>query len=351
MMALPMAMVRDAAPGGKIGRVMGLLGAASAAGTALGPALGGLLLAAAGWRALFLLCAAGGAAAMLLAWRALPAGPAPRCAATGEGLKAGPMVLLAATLACYALAASLGAGRFEAANLVLLAVAVAGVATFFRSERRSAAPLLGAELLRDAPLVRSLAAGALVAAVVMATLVVGPFYLAYGLDQNAAEIGVLLSAGPVVVALIGVPAGRLTDRHGARPVGLGGLALMLAGCGGLRLLPAAAGVPGYLLCITVTTGGYALFQTANNSFVLGRSPEERRGAAAGLLNLSRNLGFITGASAMASAFAAGLGGAEPSQAAPEAVAAAMRTTFALAAALILLALCLLGPKARGAKAG
>mgnify|MGYP006211203185 CR=1 FL=1 len=50
------------------------------------------------------------------------------------------------------------------------------------------------------------------------------------------------------------------------------------------------------------TIGYALFQTANNTAVMSDIATEQRGVIAGMLNLSRNLGLITGASAMGAVF-------------------------------------------------
>jgi MFS family permease len=172
----------------------------------------------------------------------------------------------------------------------------------------------------------------------MATLIVGPFYLSIRLAQDVAIVGLIMAAGPVVVALTGVPAGRLADRIGARPVALAGLWLMLAGCGALSLLPASTGVPGYLLAVCTITGGYSLFQTGNNSSVLARAQGGRRGLVSGLLTLSRNIGLIAGASLMAGIFAAALGGASPAQAGPALVAAGLRATFAAGAVPILIAL-------------
>jgi MFS family permease len=340
MMALAMAMAGDAARYGKAGGTMGLLGAASAAGTALGPAAGGALIAVAGWQASFVLCGAGGAGALLLAWRHLPAG---RPQAAAAPVPVAGTLLLAAALAGYALAASLGRGSFGWTNVLLLAAAGAALACFVAVERRSAAPLIRPGLLRDAPLARGLAAGALVSTVIMATLVVGPFYLAYGLAQETARVGLIMSAGPITVVLTGIPAGRLADRIGTRRTALSGLILMLVGCSALWLLPTSAGVADYLLGIVVTTAGYSLFQTGNNSFVLERAPANGRGLVSGLLNLFRNLGLITGASAMASIFAAAMAGASPASAPADLVAAAMRTTFAAGTVLILIALALTFP--------
>src|ERR1700740_3453853 len=53
MMALTMAFVSETVPKARTGSAMGLLGTMSAIGTALGPSLGGILIAGLGWRALF----------------------------------------------------------------------------------------------------------------------------------------------------------------------------------------------------------------------------------------------------------------------------------------------------------
>src|SRR5436190_7520539 len=54
MMALTMAFVGETVPKDRIGSAMGLLGTMSAMGTALGPSLGGFLIAALGWQTIFL---------------------------------------------------------------------------------------------------------------------------------------------------------------------------------------------------------------------------------------------------------------------------------------------------------
>lgn len=335
MMALTMSFVADALPKSRAGAAMGLLGTMSAVGTALGPSLGGAAIAAFGWPAIFAVNVPLGLAAGLLVHRHLPA--AGRAAARAQPFDVPGTLLLALTLAAYALAMTLGRAQPGLA-LGLLALAAAGLAGFVIVETRAAAPLIRLASLRDPVLGAGLATGALVSTVMMATLVVGPFYLARGLGLHAALVGLVMSAGPLVAALAGVPAGRLVDRVGAPRVGAGGLVAMAAGCGLLGLLPAGTGVAGYVLPIAVTTAGYALFQAANNTAVMAQVPAERRGVTSGLLNLARNLGLVTGASAMGAVFAFGSGAAEIATASPEAVAAGLRVTFALGAALVVLAL-------------
>lgn len=222
------------------GRTIGLLATVSAAGTTLGPAIGGALLAGFGWPALFLAPAPLGVLAYACAWRGLPA------------------------------------GRIQVVRRDASAQTPYGA-------------LVGIGLMT---------------AVVMATLVIGPFHLARTLGLSDTALGVAMACGPLAAALAGVPAGRAVERHGAALVGRIGLASAAAGCALLALLPATLGVGGYVLPLVLLTSGYAMFQTANNSAVMAACDASQRGRVSGLLTLSRNLGLLGGASGMGMLFAA-----------------------------------------------
>jgi MFS family permease len=178
----------------------------------------------------------------------------------------------------------------------------------------------------------------LVSTVLMTTLVIGPFYLARALGLDAARVGLVLSVGPLVVALTGVPAGRIADRFGAQRMTVVGLIGIAAGSFMLSMIPAALGISGYVAPLVVITVGYALFQTANNTAVMTDIPSDQRGIISGMLNLSRNLGLITGASVMGAVFAFASAAVDITTAEPEAVANGMRITFAVAGVLIVIAL-------------
>ena len=82
-----------------------------------------------------------------------------------------------------------------------------------------------------------------------------------------------------------------------------GLIGMAAGSFILSVMPATLGIAGYIAPIVVITAGYALFQAANNTAVMTDIRPDQRGVISGMLNLSRNLGLITGASVMGAVFA------------------------------------------------
>jgi MFS family permease len=288
MISLSIASVADAVALSRVGRAMGLLGTMSAVGTALGPSLGGFLLAGPGWRSLFIVNVPLGVAAWWLAL-ALPERP-----------------------------------RQEATSL----------------------PLLPPSLFTNRDLGASLISNALVACVMMSTLIVGPFYLTRALALAPAAMGLVMTVGPVLTALTGLPAGRLVDAHGAYRVTLAGLASMAAGGVLLAVVPASTGIAGYVAPIALLTMGYAVFQAGNNTAVVGSASSDERGVIAGVLSLSRNLGLIAGASLMGAVFAWTTGASSITTALPEAVARGMHATFGLAVVLVGIAFTLITTRNR-----
>lgn len=278
MMTLSMALMRQTSTAGRLGRSMGLMGSVSALGTALGPALGGLLLPLTGWRGLF--------------WMPLP-------------------LAIVALLLLVALPGQPPAGR-------------------------SASP--GLRQVLDRAMLNTLAVNLLVAAVMMTTLVVGPFYLSQGLRLADGQAGIVMAAGPLIGMCCGVPAGRLVDRFGHRYTQRLGLTLMACGTLLLAFTGAAGGVAGYLLAIMILTPGYQLCQVANNSAVLAEVPDNQRGTVSGLLNLSRNLGLIAGASLLGALFAWATGSGGLATAGAEPVVVGMRLTFLTVGVMLTLTL-------------
>ena len=341
MMALTMAAVSETVPKEKIGSTMGLLGTMSAIGTTLGPSLGGLLIVTPGWRAIFFINVPLGILNFLLAHRYLPPDHLQQHDRKNAFDHTGTLVL-ALTLAAYALAMTVGHGRFGPLNVVLLLAAALGFALFIRAEAKAASPLIQLSMFRNRALRASLAMSALVSTVMMSTLVVGPFYLSRALGLKAAVVGFVLSIGPLVAALTGVPAGRTVDWFGAQRFGtqqttLAGLVGIATGCCALSLLSATLGIAGYIIPIVCITASYALFQTANNTAIMTGVHPDQRGVVSGMLGLSRNLGLITGASVMGAVFALAAGDGDMTTAHPEAVATGMRITFAVGAILMVVA--------------
>jgi MFS family permease len=332
LMALTLVIARQSVGKDKMGRVMGLLGTMSAIGTALGPTFGGALTASFDWRAIFLALIPMSATSLALVLITIPSVAAPR--RSTAAFDSGGTLLLGLSVALYALALSGVTGGWCSAGLFLLAIVSATVFVFV--EHRAEVPLVPFGLMRDVKLVAGLTSNMLTSAVMMATLVVGPFYLSQGIGLDVLTVGVIVSIGPIVAAISGVPAGFVVDKFGARAVLVAGLAQVLVGCSALAMLTRAAGVSGYVAALAVLTSGYQLFLAANNTAVMLSASEEQRGVISGMLTLSRNLGLATGASLMGGIFAALIDGLAAGNL--DSVARALNITFAFAGGLILIAL-------------
>ncbi|MFU2489266.1 hypothetical protein [Thauera sp. WH-1] len=146
-------------------------------------------------------------------------------------------------------------GSSRLLNGMLLLTAIVGGGLFVWREARTQAPLLRLTLFRQRPLSAGFAMSALVTAVVMATLVVGPFYLASAFELDAARVGLVMSSGPLVATLSGLPAGRLVDRFGPQRMAVAGLVAMRLGAFTLPRLSAGLGLPGYVSALAFSVAG------------------------------------------------------------------------------------------------
>lgn len=337
MMAMTMALVGETLGKENTGRAMGLLGSMSAIGTALGPSLGGALIFGFGWRAMFLVNFPLGLLAFILVYRYLPGNSPQRQKDNGRFDLPGTL-LLGLTLASYALSMTLRQGDFGTINLLLLLCAGLGTVLFIRLENNTASPLIQLTLFRQPGLSSGLMMSALVMTVMMTSLVVGPFYLTGGLGLAVGHAGLAMSAGPLVAALFGVPAGQLVDRLGAKKITAVGLAVMTLGAAVMSMMSLSQGVFGYVAPLCLITLGYSLFQVANNTALMKHAAPEQRGVISGMVNLARNLGLITGASAMGALFMLAANTGDIKLATAEAISHGMRVTYLMAGVLAAIAL-------------
>ena len=323
LQANSVALITEAMPPRLLGRGIGVQGTAQALGLALGPAIGGALLALGGWRLIFLVNLPAGAVGLALGWFLLPRSRSRRALGQSDRLGA---LLLAFAVAGPLLYLSL-AGRAGYTNPVLLAVLAAGLAAavaFIGHERRVAEPLIDLSILRRPALSVGLSSGLVSYLVLFGTLFVVPYYLSAEHVQ-AALIGLQLAVLPVAIGVAALIAGRLLDRLGARPLTTGGLLLTGAG---LLEIAFGHGVIGLLVGLAVAGLGLGAFTPANNATIMAASPPGHTGVIGGVLNMTRGVGTALGV-ALASALYITASGASSASASP--AAAATGLTVALAA--------------------
>jgi MFS family permease len=281
-------------------RVLSYYAAAFALGLAAGPALGGVLVDAFGWRAVYLARVPIALAALLLLARV------PRTQIrSGRAFDIAGAMLLAAWTGSLMLAFTLRG----AAGVGLGVAAAAAFALFVVREARAAEPTIRVGLFRDAAFTVPNLASVAVHFAGFGVFLLGPYFFVRITGLSAQGAGLLLALGPAAAALGAVLAGRFAVVAGARRVALTGALLDLAGVALTATWDARTGVPAIAATLALQGFGIGLFQVAYADTVIAALPVEDRGVAASLANLTRTFGVVGSAALMSALFAAAERGA------------------------------------------
>ena len=230
-------------------RAASVFQAAAGAGLAIGPVVGGPLVALGGWRAVF--------------WFRVPIA-----------------VALVALGAAVALGRRGGTGRPPAVVLGPLS-------------------LVGGRPARRAFVVAN-GLTAVVNGAVFVTWLLVPTLLLDHLDLPVAAGGLVLAASPIATAVASASAGRWVGRWGPGPVTVAGVGCSTAG---LVLVATVAGLGGSGAALAVAAAlvvvgfGLGLFSVPNMALVMGALPLDRQGTAGGLTLLMRTVGIVAGVNA------------------------------------------------------
>ncbi|HEX8161488.1 MAG TPA: MFS transporter [Pyrinomonadaceae bacterium] len=280
-------------PAAQRGRVLGAQVTFTYLGLMTGPSLGGWLAGALGWRSIFYINVPLGVLAVALALRVIeddrPEGDVEPFDFAGAGLFTSGLVAL-----LVALNRGHAWGWGSARTVVLLATASALLALFFFVERGRENPMLDLTLFRSRVLTASTVTALLNYICLYSVLFVVPFLLiqARGLDTQKA--GLLMTAQPIVVALVTPFSGTLSDRIGSRTLAALGMLVLAAGLVLLGVAAGSASLAPIAGALGVVGLGIGLFVSPNNSALMGAAPRQRQGIAAGILATSRNVGMVLG---------------------------------------------------------
>jgi EmrB/QacA subfamily drug resistance transporter len=290
LQANSIALISEAMPPERLGRGLGVQGTAQAVGLALGPAVGGLLVSAGGWRLIFLVNVPVGLVGVALGLLFVPRTRvfAERAPFDWRGL-----ALFLPACCAVVLGLSLATGRVPLVLVLALGgVAVVAGAAFVHVERTHPAPMIDLALLRRRVFGGGLASGMLSFVVLFGVLLVVPLYAAAGLGLSAGQTGLRLAVLPAALALAAPVSGRFADRHGPRLPVTSGLLVAAAGLAVLAAGPRTG--PVLLVGLAVVGLGLGAFTPANNSAIMHAAPAGGNGAAGGLLTLTRGLGTAAG---------------------------------------------------------
>jgi len=287
------ALVTLAVPAETRGQALGVFQMSAAAGFAIGPLLGGVLVDPLGWRAVYLFRVPLALLLMVLAMRWFPS---PHQQRKNQPFDLAGALLLAGSVAGFLLAISRGRDLGWVSPFVISLFAGAGLCftSFIVLETRVVSPVVDLGLFRRPAFTIANALNILANAAMFAIWLLIPYYLVNELGHPAAVGGFLLTACPLVTALTAPLAGRLADALGTSRVSSVGLGLEALGLWSISRLDTGSSVVLVILALGLVGLGLGVFQTPNMSFVMGSIPRVQQGVAGSMSQMMRTLGVVLG---------------------------------------------------------
>ena len=293
-----MATVITAFSGAERGKALGSHMSVVGSGAIAGPALGGLLVAAFGWPSVFFVNVPVGIFTILVSWLVLPQQPRAEASAdqprpSFDWLGAG---LSGLALLGFLMVVGNGHRMGWGSPAVMLGsmATVATVLAFVWWELRTSVPMLDLRLFRRQLVAIGISASWLSFLGSQASRFMMPFYMQRVLELSPRDVGLLLIPPALCMVLLGPVSGRLSDRFGWRVLTVLGLAcsaataFVFAGS-----LAESSPVFFIVLMLMLQSCGMALFNSPNNSSILGAVERNQYGVVAGLTQLVRNSANVT----------------------------------------------------------
>ena len=292
MMATSQALIAQVFHGKSRGQAFGAIGAVVAGGSLAGPAIGGALIQAWGWKSIFWLSIP---IAVLGVWRGIYL--IPRFNAhkfIPMDMKGAALYTLMSFSFLYALNTASDKGWTNPFILSAFAVSFFLFALFLRRMKNTKNPFLELDIFKNP----TISVGCIVAwlgyAALFTNSVLLPFYLADILKMDPIKIGLLIMPFPITLAISSAVSGTLNAKWPARILTTAGFVLILVG----TLLFAFIGKEpsiSYIILAQLTLGaGSGTFQVPNNNTVVSAAPKGKLGVVASINALARNVGMISG---------------------------------------------------------
>jgi EmrB/QacA subfamily drug resistance transporter len=337
LMTNSQAIVAEIFTAGDRGKAIGIVGTMVSLGSLTGPGLGGVLVDYLGWASIFWINVPIGIIGFIAGLFILPkdskrGGQEPFDYAGSALFMVGMVSLL------YTLSNAQDWGWLSGAVLSGSIVAIAALGVFYVWERRTRYPMLDFSLYRN----RTFAIGNITALFSFVALffinVMLPFYMQNVLGFSAEKTGYIMMVNPICMAVVAPLSGWLSDKIGPNLLTTAGLTINAVAFALLNTLGTqeSAWMVGLHLALFGIGGG--LFQSPNNSSIMGAVPKPKLGTAGGLNALVRNIGMVTGIAVSVSLYSTRLNELSPSAAPADAALGALHTVFWTAAGICLLAL-------------
>jgi EmrB/QacA subfamily drug resistance transporter len=292
-------------PASERGKAMGFASMAFHVGFLTGPTLGGVLIDTIGWRWIFYLNLPVGIWGAYLAWNLLEE--------SREDVKetsvdfTGAILLMATySLFLYAMNQLPHVGWRDSSVVIVLILSMFAGALFVFVELRSRMPILSFSLFRNRLFTASMLSLFFITSTQSAISFLMPFYLQNILHFSATHMGWILIANSVIIVMVAPIAGWLSDRMGSRLLCTAGSTLIVIGQFFIASLAVDSSIPRIIFPLLLIGLGWAIFNSPNQSAILGSVPRDKVGTASGMNTTAARTGGAMGVALSATLFTYGL---------------------------------------------
>ena len=295
-------------PASERGKAMGFASMAFHVGFLTGPTLGGFLIDTVGWRWIFYLNLPVGIWGAYLAWKLLEES---KDDVKDISVDFPGAILLMATCSFFLFAMNQlpHLGWRDSSVVIMLMLSMVACALFVFVELRSRMPILSFALFRNRLFTASMLSLFFITSTQSAISFLMPFYLQNILHFSPTHMGWILIANSVVIVLIAPIAGWLSDRMGSRLLCTAGSGLIVIGQFFIASLGVDSSIPRIILPLLLIGLGWAIFNSPNQSAILGSVPRDKVGTASGMNTTTARTGGAMGVALSATLFTYGLAAA------------------------------------------
>jgi EmrB/QacA subfamily drug resistance transporter len=292
LMAIGPAIVTDIAPPKERGKFLGIIAVAVSVALATGPVIGGILTDKFGWQSVFLMNIPIGIIGIIWAIKVIPGITAKE--KIPFDIKGAVLMFLALITILFPLSYAEYLSWSHPLIIGLLFIGIIFFAVFFIIEKKEKYPMMDLSLFKNRLFFLGNIASLLNFMSQFSTVFLMPFYLQQLRGISPSQAGLIMLPMPLVTMIIAPLSGSLSDRFDSRYLRTAGMSITTIGLLLLSSLKYNTPIINVIGSLTVIGLGVGIFQTPNNSMIMGNVPPNRRGIASSLLATMRNVGMVLG---------------------------------------------------------
>ena len=290
-----------ALPPGQRGKAMGIASMAFHIGFLTGPTLGGFLIDTVGWRWIFYLNLPVGIWGAYLAWKLLEESKED-VKGISVDFPGAILLMMTCSLFIYAMNQLPHVGWRDPTVLKMMSLFLVSLVLFVFVELRARTPILSFSLFRNRLFTASILSLFFITSTQSAISFLMPFYLQNILHFSPSQMGWIMIAGSVIIVMVAPIAGWMSDRLGSRLLCTVGSGLIVIAQFFIASLGLDSSIPRIILPLMLSGLGWAIFNSPNQSAILGSVPRDKVGSASGMNTTAARTGGAMGVAVSATLF-------------------------------------------------